>query len=225
MTIRAVLFDWSGTLFHDILPLPELIAAAAARVGKPISSAAAHELVARGRRVQESDPQVIAAERDRDRSSAAHRHADRVWLRAAGLEDDELIDAFYDFFVARGMRPFPDTMEVLSELGRLDVPVAVVSNCGWDIRRNFAEHHLEAYVEAFALSFEHGVVKPEPRLFELACELLAVKPWEALMVGDDPATDGGAVRAGIATLILPPVRPGTRRGLDLVLRFLQPPAA
>jgi hypothetical protein len=37
---------------------------------------------------------VIAAERDRDRSSAAHRHADRVWLRAAGLEDDELIDAF-----------------------------------------------------------------------------------------------------------------------------------
>jgi hypothetical protein len=47
---------------------------------------------------------VIAAEPDRDRSSAAHQHAGRVWLRAAALEDDELIDAFYDFFVAQAMR-------------------------------------------------------------------------------------------------------------------------
>jgi beta-phosphoglucomutase-like phosphatase (HAD superfamily) len=35
MMIRAVLFDWSGTLFDDIFPLPELIAAAAGRVGRP----------------------------------------------------------------------------------------------------------------------------------------------------------------------------------------------
>jgi FMN phosphatase YigB (HAD superfamily) len=67
------------------------------------------------------------------------------------------------------------------------------------------------------------VVKPEPRLFELACGLLAVSPGQALMVGDDPTTDGGAVRVGIATLILPPARPGMRRGLDRVLRLVQPP--
>jgi HAD superfamily hydrolase (TIGR01493 family) len=221
MRVRAVLFDWSDTLYYTVLPLSEQIVRAAGRLGRPISEAAARELVARGLRAQESDPEVIAAERDRDRSAIAHRHADSVWFRAAGLEDDELIDAIYELFVSSGMRPYPDTEAVLRELWSLGVPVAVVSNCGWDIRRNFAHHGLERYVTEFALSFEHGVVKPEPRLFEVACELLDVEPAGVLMVGDNPAIDGGAVKAGIATLILPPVRPAARRGLDMAVQLVR----
>lgn len=220
VAIRAVLFDWSRTLFHETAPLPELIMAAARELGRPLPAGAARALVARGRRARESDPEVIAAERDRDRSPAAHRHADRVWLRAAGLDDAELIDRIYERFVARGMRPYPDTAHVLAELRRRRVPVAVVSNCGWDIRRTFARYDLERYVTAFALSFEHGVVKPEPALFQMACSLLGVEPEQALMVGDDPRSDGAAVHVGIATLILPAVAPGTPRGLELALRIL-----
>src|SRR5437879_778842 len=219
--MRAVLFDWSGTLFHETVPLPELVLTAATRLGRIMSPREAQELVARGVRALESDPDVIAAERERDRSAAAHRNADRVWLRAAGLADDELIEGIYELFIARGMRPYPDTERALRDLRGIGVPVAIVSNCGWDIRRNFVEHGLERYVTAFALSFEHGVVKPEPELFRLACELLAVEPGEALMVGDDPLTDGGAARTGIATLILPAVPPGAHRGLDLPIRLLR----
>ncbi|MGH7912782.1 MAG: HAD family hydrolase [Candidatus Dormibacteraceae bacterium] len=162
----------------------------------------------------------MRAERDRDRSSAAHRHADRVCLRAAGIRDDELIDAIYELFIARTMPPYPDSEGVLRELRRLGILVAVVSNCGWDIRGRFEEQNLDRYVDAFALSFEHGTVKPEPQLFEVACELLGVRPAGAAMIGDDPATDGGAASYGIAALILPKVAPGQYRGLDLAVRLV-----
>jgi FMN phosphatase YigB (HAD superfamily) len=141
-------------------------------------------------------------------------------VEVGGNHDDDLIDAICERFLARGMQPYPDTEGALRELGRLGVPVAIVSNCGRDIRRNFAEHGLERHVHGFALSFEHGAVKPELQLFQLACELLDVEPRRALMVGGDPATDGGAALAGITTLILPAVRQGASRGRDLAVRLV-----
>ena len=43
---------------------------------------------------------------------------------------------------------------------------------------------LNDYVSAFVLSFEHGIQKPDRRMFEIALEQLEVKPSDALMFGD-----------------------------------------
>lgn len=61
--------------------------------------------------------------------------------------------------------------------------------------------------------------KPHPRLFLLALESLGVRPSDALMVGDRPDRDGGAVLAGIPTLLLPADN-GSTRGLGIVLTFI-----
>ena len=78
---------------------------------------------------------------------------------------------------------------------------------------------LDRFVDHFVLSFELGVQKPDPRIFTLALELLGVHASEALMVGDRPARDGGAVEVGISTLLLPTVS-GPLRGLDRVLALI-----
>jgi len=45
--------------------------------------------------------------------------------------------------------------------------------------------------------------KPCPLLFELACERLSVTPADAVMIGDNPETDGeGARRAGIHAILV-----------------------
>jgi HAD superfamily hydrolase (TIGR01450 family) len=45
--------------------------------------------------------------------------------------------------------------------------------------------------------------KPAPILFERACERLSVRPEEAVMIGDNPETDGeGARRAGIPAILV-----------------------
>jgi HAD superfamily hydrolase (TIGR01450 family) len=45
--------------------------------------------------------------------------------------------------------------------------------------------------------------KPAPLLFKLACERLSVEPGEAVMIGDNPETDGeGARRAGMHAILV-----------------------
>nr|WP_252981247.1 HAD family hydrolase [Streptomyces chartreusis] len=78
------------------------------------------------------------------------------------------------------------------------IGVGVVSNIGWDIRPVFREHGLDPYVDTYVLSYEHGVQKPDPRLFRTACAALDVDPRDVVMVGDDRRADGGAATLGCA---------------------------
>jgi FMN phosphatase YigB (HAD superfamily) len=65
----------------------------------------------------------------------------------------------------------------------------------------FEYYGLGQFIDGYTLSFEDGIQKPNPRLFELALEQLGVTAVECLMVGDRPKRDGGAAAVGIATLI------------------------
>jgi len=92
---------------------------------------------------------------------------------------------------------------VLADLHGREMPVGVVSDCGWDIREVFAAYGLQELVGSFDLSYEHGACKPDRRLFDSACAKLGVEPARTLMVGDSWLTDGGAAAIGITALILP----------------------
>lgn len=99
--------------------------------------------------------------------------------------------------------------------------MGVVSNIGWDLRPVFRAHGLDPYVDVYVLSYEHGVQKPDPRLFKTACTALGVEPRDVLMVGDDRRADGGAAALGCGVHFvdhLPAAqRPdGLRPVLDLV---------
>jgi HAD superfamily hydrolase (TIGR01493 family) len=102
-------------------------------------------------------------------------------------------------------RPYPDAEAVLKELRRRGVRVAVVSNIGWDLRPVFVRHGLDGYVDAYVLSYELEVQKPDPRIFRTACELLGLPPEQVLMVGDDVPCDGGATALGCSFLQVEPL--------------------
>jgi HAD superfamily hydrolase (TIGR01549 family) len=109
---------------------------------------------------------------------------------------------------------------VLGALRDAGVPVGVLSNIGWDIRPAFERVGALASLRTVVLSCEHGVAKPDPALFALACERLGAHPSRVLYVGDDPVKDGAAVRAGMPVYLLPSARDAnTPRGLAAVLRL------
>jgi putative hydrolase of the HAD superfamily len=110
--------------------------------------------------------------------------------------------------------PYPDAAEVLSTLGERGVAVGVVSNIG-------CAHGLDRYVDAYVLSYEHGIQKPDPHLFATACAALGSEPDRTLMVGDDRRADGGAAALGCAVHFVDPLpvsqrASGLRPVLDLV---------
>jgi HAD superfamily hydrolase (TIGR01509 family) len=140
---------------------------------------------------------LAAAWDERDLDATSHRAAYTGLSRQVPLPADALHDALYDRAVTpAAWTPYPDAGQVLEELRRRGIAVGIVSNIGWDLRPVFRRYGLDTYVDAYVLSYEHGVRKPDPRLFAAACAELGVEPGHTLMVGDSRAADGGAAALG-----------------------------
>ena len=62
---------------------------------------------------------------------------------------------------------------------------------------------LGSMLDAVVSSAEVGLHKPDPRIFELACARVGVRPAEAAHVGDHPYADVlGATTAGMAAVLV-----------------------
>jgi putative hydrolase of the HAD superfamily len=228
--MTAVLFDFSGTLFRVESTdswLRGALAGAGVRLAEAESAAAVRALESVGALPGGGDPARVPEDLAdtwlvRDQSAAAHRAAYTGLSRQVPLPDPALYDALYDrHMTPAAWAPYPDAVEVLRTLRERGVPVGVVSNVGWDLRPVFRAHGLDPYVDAYVLSYEHGVQKPDPRLFATACEALGADPCKTLMVGDDRRADDGATVLGCGVHFvdhLPAAeRPdGLRPVLDLV---------
>jgi HAD superfamily hydrolase (TIGR01509 family) len=112
-----------------------------------------------------------------------------------------------------------------SALGRLraaGVKLAVVSNSEGTVGALLAEVGLARHLDTVVDSWVVGVAKPDPRIFRIALERLAVSATDAVMVGDSLAADvAGAQAAGMDAVLLDPldVHPASD-----VLRFADVPA-
>jgi len=213
--VRAVLFDFSGTLFQ-IAPYADRIRAA---LPHPVDDATMDVLLS-GIEQGLSDPEVREAQLARDVSAKAHRHAFTTWY-ASVPELSPVAEALYEQLKApRHWVPYADSERALARLTGSGLALGVVSDVGWDLRATFAHHGLDGYFSSWVHSFEHGTEKPDPLLFRHACDELGVGPAETLMIGDHPAKDGGAVGGGLRAYVLPAgAAPGQTRGLDAVLRL------
>ncbi|MFD0313376.1 HAD family hydrolase [Streptomyces flavalbus] len=228
--MTAVLFDFSGTLFRIESAeswLRSVLAERGTALPEPELAATARALEAAGALPGGAYPERLPAAlagvwEVRDESSALHRAAYTGLSRLVPLPDPALHDALYDrHMTPAAWAPYPDAVEVLGALRERGVKVGVVSNIGWDLRPVFRAHGLDPLVDAYVLSYEHGVRKPDARLFATACAALGVEPGRTLMVGDDRRADGGAAALGCRVHFVDhlPVaeRPdGLRPVLDLV---------
>ncbi|MFI5804800.1 HAD family hydrolase [Streptomyces sp. NPDC051561] len=207
MTTKAVLFDFSGTLLRiestrswlrgalaDHSPALALPEAELDRYAALLQEAGS---LPGGAEPLRMPPGLAGAWAVRDESTEQHRAVYTALSRQVELPDDALHDELYDRHRSpAAWQPYPDTLEVLRALRARGVAVGVVSNIGWDLRPVFRAHGLDRFVDAYTLSFEYGVQKPDPRLFRAACEALGQDPAQVLMVGDDRHADGGAAALG-----------------------------
>ncbi|BBX10010.1 MULTISPECIES: HAD family hydrolase [Mycolicibacterium] len=209
MPVRAVLFDFSGTLF---------------RLEEDDSWFDGMELIGEdGRRAVDEHTQAELMERlthptggsvtrteeaqrawvNRDLAPSLHREAYMHALTDAGLADDHAETLYQRAVDPASWMPYPDTVEVLQSLRAQGLRTAIVSNIAFDIRPAFRTAGADA--DEFVLSFEVGVVKPDPRIFEIALQRLGVAADEALMVGDSEENDGAARHLGCDFVLVDPL--------------------
>jgi FMN phosphatase YigB (HAD superfamily) len=220
--IKGVIFDFHSTLVGG------------GDAGRWIDAALRH-LAEDG----STDPDLNA-----DQIAGLREHLDHIWQHAhtidPGSERDLGQDRHWDVFnrtvaLFPGVKPdliaalyavmpdqwalFDDVLPVLRELKSRGVRIVVLSNIGLDIRPLLDRVGVSDLLDGVVLSFEVGLVKPDPAIYARALELLDVAGTQTLMVGDSPRDDVGGVPLKIRTLILPGTE-GPVRGLGTVLQMV-----
>ncbi|WP_433871056.1 HAD family hydrolase [Saccharopolyspora sp. CA-218241] len=209
MSTDAVLFDFSGTLFR-LEETAWSLGGFTDSGGEPFDVAAQAEIMRRmtapSGQVVELEPEYVEAWERRDLDPVLHRKVYLEVLRRSGLTVREQAEELYGRLIDPGCwTPYPDTAGVLRGLRAAGVPVAVISNIAFDIRPAFTELGVAEDVDEFLLSFEEGMIKPDPAVFRLACERLGVAPERALMIGDSEEADGGAAALGCRVELVQPL--------------------
>lgn len=208
MSIDAVLFDFSGTLFR-FTERDEWFADLHDESGADIDFHLQAELIRRmtqpvGLPADLPDAARFAWEQ-RDLDPAQHRLAYIEMLRRSGLSVPGHAESLYERVVdPTSWEPYPDTVEVLTRLSRKGIRVGVVSNIAFDLRAVLALHGVGDAVDCYALSYEVGAIKPDARLFQVAIDGLGVEPTRTLMIGDSEEADGGARALGCAFELVAP---------------------
>jgi putative hydrolase of the HAD superfamily len=131
-------------------------------------------------------------------------------LEAAGADPiDEHVRALAKVelrsLIDGGVHLYEDSLPVLREVRRRGIATAIVSNCDHGTRPIVDALRLQVEVDAVVLSFEVGVMKPDPAIYRMALERIGADPARSTFVDDQPAYLDGAAALGMRTLQI--VRP------------------
>jgi putative hydrolase of the HAD superfamily len=115
---------------------------------------------------------------------------------------DELL-ALRREWTKRSLVPRPDALPTLSELRRRGHALGLISVCSQDVPEVWEETAFAGMLDELVFSCEVGISKPDPRIYEIACERLEVEPADCLFVGDGANDElPGAERAGMTAVQL-----------------------
>ncbi len=110
--------------------------------------------------------------------SQVNAYMNDIWKEYLGTLNVELADYF------RSLRPKYKT--------------AIISNSFVGAREKEAEHYqFDTICDFIIYSHEVGLMKPDPRIFALACERLGLQPNEIIFVDDHADVYASAVEMGI----------------------------
>ncbi len=198
MAVRAVIFDWGGTLtpWHVVDPgtLWHSICEShfppgeAARVAAAIR-AAEHDLWERTERSPESATLT------------------EVFERAGVTATEELLASYFQAWEPHTFT-HPDAMPLLQTLRERGIKVGVLSNTMWPRNvheRVFLRDEILSLIDGAVYSSEIPWAKPHPEAFRAAMAAIGVDdPRACVFVGDRPYDDvHGAKSAGMRAVLIP----------------------
>jgi putative hydrolase of the HAD superfamily len=98
---------------------------------------------------------------------------------------------------------FPDVVPCLDALRAAGIRLGVISNWSWQAPELLHDLELARHFDAMIVSARVGYLKPHPRIFEHALEVVRVPPQRAMHVGDSVGADiRGAQAVKIAPVLI-----------------------
>jgi putative hydrolase of the HAD superfamily len=195
--IRAVIFDlWDTLVDFDPVAGRAFQDQVAARVGR--------------------DPDEFAALWIEGRSQRESGTLSGYLLEVGAPDEviDELVALRRDS-TRRLLVPRPGAVETIAQLRAGGRRVGLITVCSEDVPDVWTETPFSDLFDATVFSCSVGMLKPDPRIYHLACEELGVEPDEAMFVGDGANDElAGAQRVGLQPVLIH--RPGEEPPWDEV---------
>jgi putative hydrolase of the HAD superfamily len=203
MAIRAVIFDWGGTLtpWHDV----DLVAQwyAYAEVYDPENAATL------ARRLKEREDHRWRLQRESD-GAISTGALDALFLDEGidinGARHLRALGNYLDFWAPHTYAE-SDAADVMAALKHRGFAIGVLSNTMWPRSHHeevFARDDLDEYIDAAVYTSELEVAKPHADAFRAIADALAVAPEESVFVGDRLWDDVlGAQQVGMRTIWIP----------------------
>lgn len=121
------------------------------------------------------------------------------------------------------IEPRAGVVDTLRELRRRGVKTGLITVCSEDTVDVWHETPFAGLFDAEVFSCEVGMLKPDPRIYALACDRLRIAPGNALFVGDGANDElAGAERAGMrAVMIGDPLESWSGARIDSIPEILQ----
>ena len=225
MTLRAVFFDVGNTLLYPQPSVAQVVREVLADEGH------VHDLSA----IDALMPLVDAYYEDRYRTDDTfwtdEGETSQVWIgmysllcRKLGIADEAeaIARRVYDEFgCAARWRAYDDVAPAFERLRARGLSIGIISN--WDRRLEglLGGLGLGELIDTVVSSAAVGLHKPDPRIFDMACERLGVTAVEAAHVGDHHYADiVGASAVGMTPVLIDRLGAPDPTGEDLFLRSL-----
>jgi putative hydrolase of the HAD superfamily len=132
-----------------------------------------------------------------------------AYFRGLGLDEQAVAECLRlrSDFTRKALVPRDGAVETLDELKQRGFKRGLISVCSSDVEEAWDETQLAPHLDDVVLSCAVALSKPDPRIYELACERLDVSPDDCLYVGDGANDElAGAERVGMKSACI--LRPG-----------------
>ena len=126
-------------------------------------------------------------------------------LLSVGVAEDALDDicAIRLEYNRGALVPRTGVVETLRALRERGLLLGLITVCSEEVELVFPETELAGLFDAEVFSNAVGLAKPDPRIYLHCCELLGVKPHEAVFVGDGANDElAGARRVGMEAVLI-----------------------
>lgn len=109
----------------------------------------------------------------------------RIILDSLGIADAELSIKLARVRVHQpDIEPYPETLEVLKRLYDSGLVLGVLSEAWPSLELNYRRVGIRDYFRAFVISANHGILKDDPKLFDVAKEQMATPAENTLFLDD-----------------------------------------
>ena len=170
------------------------------------------------KRLFREDPEALGLLRQLETGAISEPEFERRFADRLGLEDaSDLIESMF-----RGMLPEPRMVAAVRAARQACVKTGLVSN-SWSVD-HYDRDLLAELFEDVVISAEVGMHKPQPEIFQLACERLGVDPAEAIFVDDLRENIAGAEAVGMIGVLHRDPEDTVSRLEELLETSLQAPA-